>query len=60
MELVTPTGNLTFGLNEMTSHDDTPIDAAPGSGRVVKVPVPEEATPGMIDEFALLVRYLPY
>ncbi len=60
MELVTPSGNLSFELNEMTSHDDTPIDAAAGSGRVVKVPVPEEATPGMIDEFALLVRYLPH
>jgi putative protease len=59
MELVTPSGNLSFRLNEMTSHNDIPIDAAPGSGRVVKVPVPEEATPGMIDEFALLVRYLP-
>jgi putative protease len=59
MELVTPSGNLSFDLNEMTSHNDTPIDAAPGSGRVVKVPVPEAATPGMIDEFALLVRYLP-
>ncbi len=59
MELVTPSGNLSFGLNEMTSHHDTPVDVAPGSGRVVKVPVPDEATPGMIDEFALLVRYLP-
>jgi putative protease len=59
MELVTPSGNLSFRLNEMTSLNDTPIDAAPGSGRVVKVPVPEAATPGMIDEFALLVRYLP-
>jgi len=60
MELVTPSGNLSFGLNEMTSHNDAPIGAAPGSGHVVKVPVPEEATPGMIDEFALLVRYLPH
>ena len=59
MELVTPSGNLSFGLNEMTSHSDAPIDAAPGSGHVVKVPVPDEATPGMIDEFALLVRYMP-
>jgi len=59
MELVTPSGNLSFGLNEMTSHSDAPIDIAPGSGHVVKVPVPDEATPGMIDEFALLVRYLP-
>jgi len=59
MELVTPSGNLSFGLNEMTNHSDAPIDAAPGSGHVVKVPVPDEAMPGKIDEFALLVRYLP-
>ncbi|RLA29696.1 MAG: U32 family peptidase [Gammaproteobacteria bacterium] len=59
MELVTPSGNLSFRLNDMTSHDGKQTDAAPGSGWVVKIPVPEKADPGMIDEFALLVRYLP-
>jgi putative protease len=59
MEIVTPSGNVTFQLNEMTSDDDNPVDAAPGSGRVVKIPVPEEIDPAVIDEFAMLVRYLP-
>jgi putative protease len=59
MELVTPSGNLSFRLTDMMSHDGKPAEAAPGSGRVVKIPVPAEADPHTIDEFALLVRYLP-
>jgi len=59
MELVTPSGNLSFELADMMSHDDKPTDVAAGSGRIVKIPIPDEADPGVIDEFALLVRYLP-
>ena len=59
MELVTPSGNRTFQLADMMSHVGKSIDVAPGSGHVVKIPIPEEAYPHMIDEFALLVRYLP-
>ena len=59
MELVTPSGDRTFRLANMMSHVDKSIDVAPGSGHVVKIPIPEEAYPQMIDEFALLVRYLP-
>ena len=59
MELVTPSGNRSFLLTDMMSHDGKPTDAAPGSGHVVKIPVPPEADPQLIDEFALLVRYLP-
>ena len=59
MELVTPSGNRTFRLANMMSHVDKSIDVAPGSGHVVKIPIPEEAYPHMIDEFALLVRCLP-
>ena len=59
MELVTPSGNVTFGLNEMLGKDGAPVDVAPGSGHVVKVPVPERETDATIDEFAMLVRYLP-
>ena len=40
-------------------HENESLDAAAGSGRVVRIPVPAEAAPGMIDEFAMLVRYLP-
>ena len=59
MELVTPSGNVTFGLNEMRGKDDSTVDVAPGSGHVVKIPVPEHIDPAKLDEFAMLVRYLP-
>jgi len=59
MEMVTPSGNLSFDLTEISSQDGQSMDAAAGSGRVVRIPVPAEAEPGMIDEFAMLVRYLP-
>jgi putative protease len=59
MELVTPSGNRSFRLTDMINQVDKPIDIAPGSGHVVKIPIPAEADPRMIDEFALLVRYLP-
>ena len=59
MELVTPSGNLSFRLSDMLRDDEEPTDVAPGSGHIVKIPVPAEADPQMIDDFALLVRYLP-
>ncbi len=59
MELVTPTGNLSFRLTDITTHDGKATDAAAGSGRIVKIRLPDEADPDTIDEFALLVRYLP-
>ena len=59
MELVTPAGNRMFRLSELLGRDGAPADAAPGSGHVVKIPLPEEADAATIDEFALLVRYLP-
>jgi hypothetical protein len=43
----------------MMSHEDKPTDVAAGSGRIVKIPIPEEADTTVIDDFALLVRYLP-
>ena len=59
MELVMPSGNVSFQLNEMTTLTGNATDVAPGSGHVVKVPVPEEIDPTTIDHFAMLVRYLP-
>ena len=59
MEMVTPAGNLSFRLADMMSQDDKPIDVAAGAGHIVKIPIPEEADAAVIDEFALLVRYLP-
>ncbi len=59
MELVMPSGNITFELNELIGKDGNAADVAPGSGHIVKIPVPAETDTGRIDEFAMLVRYLP-
>src|SRR5210317_1376579 len=59
MELVMPSGNITFDLPEIRNKDDQAVDVAPGSGHVVRIPIPEEVQPGALDEFAMLVRYLP-
>lgn len=59
MELVMPGGNRSFDLQELIGRDGKPADIAPGSGHVVKVPLPDSIDPASIDDFALLVRYLP-
>ena len=59
MELVTPSGNVTFELHELVNKDGNQTDVAPGSGHVVRIPIPDEVQPGALDEFAMLVRYLP-
>ena len=59
MELVTPSGNQVFQLNELIGRDGKPAAAAPGSGHVVKIPLPEAFEAGRIDEYALLVHHLP-
>ncbi|RZV34175.1 MAG: U32 family peptidase, partial [Chromatiales bacterium] len=59
MELVTPAGNITFDLAEIKNKDDHSVDVAPGSGHVVRIPLPDEINHNAIDEFAMLVRYLP-
>ena len=46
-------------LDELIGRDGKPADAAPGSGHVVKIPLPEEFEAGRINEYALLVRHLP-
>jgi len=59
MELVTPTGNVSFDLATIIGGDGEASDAAPGSGHVVRIPLPDNAESGAIDGFALLVRHLP-
>ena len=59
MELVTPSGNITFPLTTMLNKDGNATDVAPGSGHVMRIPVPEGTSAAMMDEFAMLVRYLP-
>ncbi len=59
LEIVMPSGNVSFDLKEMTTLTGDATDVAPGSGHLVKIPVPAEIDPTTIDQFALLVRYLP-
>jgi putative protease len=59
MELVTPAGNLSFALETIVGRDGAATDVAPGSGHVVRIPLPEGAPLDSIEEFGLLVRYLP-
>ena len=59
MELVMPSGNIPFELERIESRDGRAVDAAPGSGHVVRIPVPATCDAQTIDDFALLVRHLP-
>ncbi len=59
MELVTPAGNRSFRLEDMSDEEGARMEIAPGSGYVVKIPMPAEVAPDMVDEFTMLVRYLP-
>jgi putative protease len=59
LELVTPYGNRTFVLDVLLDKNGQATDAAPGSGHVVQIPVPQDVDAARLDEFAMLVRYLP-
>ncbi len=53
LELLTPTGNISFTLNEMQDKDGKPLEEAPGGGWKVKIKLPAEA-----GEYGLLARDL--
>jgi putative protease len=54
LELMTPTGNINFKLEELQNRKGELVDVAPGSGHVLYMPVPKE-----IDlSHALLMRNL--
>ncbi len=54
IELMTPGGNLEFELSEMYDEQGHPKPTAPGSGHVVRIPVPESA----LQERGLLLKNL--
>ena len=60
LQLMTTKGNLTFHLPTILDCNGRTSDVAPGSGHVVKIPLPEGMEPDCIDEFSLLIRYLPH
>ena len=59
MQLMTTKGNTSFDLPAIIDRNGCPSDAAPGSGHIVKIPVPQGINPSDIDPFSLLIRYLP-
>ena len=59
LQLMTTNGNISFTLPTITDHNGKKTDVAPGSGHVVEIPLPEGIDYGDINEFSLLIRYLP-
>jgi putative protease len=59
LQLMTTKGNISFELPAITDQNGNTTDIAPGSGHVVKIPLPHGVDPGCIDDFSLLIRYLP-
>jgi len=59
LQLMTTGGNTTFTLPTIIDRIGQETEAAPGSGHVVKIPVPDHVNPDHIDNFSLLIRNLP-
>lgn len=55
LELMTPSGNLSFTLEALRNTQGQAIEVAPGNGHEVQIPCPPQLDP----TFALLLRYLP-
>jgi len=59
LQLMTTRGNHTFELAAIADREGRTTDIAPGSGHIVRIPVPAALEPGSIDQFSMLVRFLP-
>ena len=59
LELINPRGNLAFQLEQLENSAGDSIAAAPGSGHVVRCPLPGNLTAEHISPFSLLMRHLP-
>jgi putative protease len=58
LELMTPTRNVTFTLKDLRNRANRPVDVAPGSGHIVKIPIPAELAMDQRDvDFGLLMRF---
>ncbi len=58
LELITPQGNLRFKVDALENTKGIAIDAAPGSGHTVKLPLPADIKLGEDGGYAMLMRYL--
>ncbi|OBX36574.1 peptidase family U32 [Halomonas elongata] len=59
VELMLPGGNRRFTLEHIENRRGESVSAAPGSGHVVRIPVPGEVIPEERIAYALLMRDLP-
>ena len=59
LQLMTTKGNISFDLPTITDLSGKTTDVAPGSGHLVKIPRPEAMDSACINEYSLLIRYLP-
>ncbi len=59
LQLMTTKGNISFDLPTIINRIGENTDAAPGSGHIVRIPIPEGLDKTAIDEYSLLIRYLP-
>ncbi|GMG86367.1 tRNA 5-hydroxyuridine modification protein YegQ [Biformimicrobium ophioploci] len=57
LELITPSGNHLFRLDLLQDRDGQAIEAAPGSGHVVRVPLPVDV-PESARGYTMLMRYI--
>lgn len=58
LQLVTPDGNINFDLQAIENKDGIGIDIAPGSGHIVRIPLPDQIKLADGDSFAMLMRYI--
>lgn len=59
LELITPGGNVSFLLAALEKKTGQALDAAPGSGHIVRLPVPAGVKLPEQDHYSLLMRHLP-
>ena len=62
LELITPNGNMTFNLETLENLDGKTMEAAPGSGHTVRMPIPSNAANNVTlpkdGGYAMLMRYM--
>lgn len=58
MELITPQGNLVFNLERLENRQGEPVAAAPGSGHVVRIPLPQQLSLAEDGGYAMLMRHM--
>ncbi len=59
LEMVNPGGNFTFTLQALENKRGEAMTAAPGSGHIVRCPIPVDTQHAQVNDYSLLMRYLP-